>query len=103
MAYSIARLRKMHGPLWIMIYCIAVCITLVPAHLLEPRYFTPGIVIAILNSPPICSPTCTAKTYRYAAVYLTVAAFAAVNVVAMYVFIYRPFVWPDGSVARFMY
>lgn len=34
---------------------------------------------------------------------LTLALYALVNAAAIYVFLFRPFVWPDGSIARFMY
>jgi hypothetical protein len=37
------------------------------------------------------------------AVGFTVFSLLAVNVVVGYVFVYRPFIWADGSVARFMY
>ena len=32
-----------------------------------------------------------------------VAAMIFVNVATVYVFLYKPFVWGDGTVARFMY
>ena len=34
---------------------------------------------------------------------LTAALFAAVDAAAVYVFLRRPFAWPDGSTARFMW
>ena len=43
----------MQGTLWVLIYLAAVAVTLVPAHLLELRYFTPAILMAILHAPPL--------------------------------------------------
>ncbi len=37
------------GFIWIVVYLIAVGLALLPAHLFEFRYFTPGVVIAFLN------------------------------------------------------
>jgi hypothetical protein len=37
------------GSLWAIIYSLAAAITLIPAHLFEFRYFTPGAVILYLN------------------------------------------------------
>jgi hypothetical protein len=37
------------------------------------------------------------------AVVATVGAMVCVNAVTMYVFLFRPFTWGDGTVARFMY
>jgi membrane glycosyltransferase len=50
---TIHRLLRLRGPLWLLIFLVALAITLIPTPLLEPRYFTPGVVLAILNSPPV--------------------------------------------------
>jgi hypothetical protein len=47
------RLSRARGAVWLAIYLVAVCITLLPAHLFEFRYFTPGAVIALINMPPV--------------------------------------------------
>ena len=33
----------------------------------------------------------------------SIAIFAAMNAATIYMFLYRPFAWPDGSLARFMW
>jgi hypothetical protein len=43
------KLCRSRGIVWMLIYAAAVLLTLVPAHLLEFRYFTPAAVVAILN------------------------------------------------------
>mmetsp|Transcript_27948 Transcript_27948/g.46954 ORF Transcript_27948/g.46954 Transcript_27948/m.46954 type:complete len:511 (-) Transcript_27948:144-1676(-) len=98
---SIRWLRQRRGPLWIGIYLIAAALTLIPTPLLEPRYFTPGIIIAILNSPEILMNNPSA--YIRTSLLLCLAAPVFVNIVTIYVFLYRPFEWVDGSIARFMY
>jgi len=40
---------------------------------------------------------------RYLACCLNILFNVAVNVILLYLFLYRPFRWPDGSVARFMW
>jgi membrane glycosyltransferase len=50
---TIHRLLQLRGPLWVLIFLVALAITLIPTPLLEPRYFTPGVVLAVLNSPPV--------------------------------------------------
>jgi alpha-1,2-glucosyltransferase len=57
------------------------------------RYFTvPFVLLALHMRPP--------APWQLAA---TGAAYAAVDAATVYVFLFRPFTWPDGSVARFMW
>ena len=50
---TIHRLHRRQGPLWVLIFLIALSLTLVPTPLLEPRYFSPGVVLALLHSPAV--------------------------------------------------
>lgn len=107
----VRELSRTESRLWILIFLIAVVLTLLPTPLMEPRYFTPTIVIGFLH----CSKTfavaksdskdvCAGDDYWIRSVdYLTICTFAAVNIVLAYVYIRRAFVWPDGSIARFMF
>jgi hypothetical protein len=53
---AVSRLRRAgRGGLWIAIYFVALLVTLVPTPLLEPRYFTPAVLFAILNGPEVFS------------------------------------------------
>ena len=74
-------------------WALAAAATLVPAHLVEVRYFTPGFVLLCLHARP----------WRPAASACLAAAYLAVNLATLYVFLYRPFAWADGSTARFMW
>lgn len=52
----------------------------------------PGVLAALHSRPP-----------SRAQLLLTAAVFAAVNAVTIGLYLFRPFRWPDGSVARFMW
>ena len=57
------------------------------------RYFTvPFVLLALHMRPP--------GAWQLAAMG---AAYAAVDAATVYMFLFRPFTWPDGSVARFMW
>ncbi|EQC39896.1 hypothetical protein SDRG_02553 [Saprolegnia diclina VS20] len=86
-------LRKATTLLWLVVFGVATALALVPSPLVEPRYFLVPYTLLHLHSPkqPLIP------------VLLTSAVFLAINAVTMYVFIYRPFNWVDGSIARFMW
>ena len=96
----------------------AACITLVPASLIElrcgcsccadaaaklrqlstercclRRYFTVPYMMVALHSQPPAGRQLNALLLLY----------AGVNAVTLWVYLLRPFRWPDGSVAHFMW
>ena len=78
---------------------VAAVLVLVPAHLLEFRYYTMVFyTIFLMGKAPVVS----SRGGRWG-VGLTVVGAAVVNAVTLYVFARRPFTWEDGSVARFMW
>ncbi len=79
--------------LTVLVLGVAVALVLLPAHLLEPRYFTLPLLMTLLEMPP----------RSHTALLLTGLLFVGVNAATLFVFLYRPFVWGDGSVARFMW
>ena len=85
-------LNKRRGLLWLTFFFGAMAITLIPAPLLEPRYFTTPIVIAFLNTP----------SRRYTDVLFCIILMVLVNYYMIDKFINQPFQWPDTSTARFM-
>jgi len=89
-AFVLLQLGKMRPSLWILIYCVAVSLVLVPAQLLEPRYFTLPVFIATLNSPQL-SPR---------SLVLGVLASALVDAGAAHVFLRRPFPAGPGEPAE---
>eukprot|EP01034_Spumella_vulgaris_P025539 gene25539-32009_t len=50
---ALQRLARHRGWLWVAIFLLAAAITLLPTPLLEPRYFTPGVVIAFISGPKV--------------------------------------------------
>jgi hypothetical protein len=62
-------------------------------RLLCCRYFTvPFMLLALHMRPP--------KSWHLV---LTGAVYAAVNAATIYMFLFRPYTWSDGRVARFMW
>lgn len=102
----ISQLRRMKGPLWIFGLLLASCLTLVPTPLLEPRYFTPIITLVLLHSVPASTTTAVVfwgvRVNERHMMWISVLMNVAVTAVLLIVFLFRPFAWPDGSVARFM-
>lgn len=108
-------------------------ITLVPAHLFELRYFSPAVVIAVVSSstPSQCdveeeeiTPKREGPEYHggehdphtkdtvqsdsllspcHLHLYFNVCVSCLVNVVTISLFLHKPFIWNDGTTARFMY
>lgn len=68
---------------------------LIPAHLIEFRYYTIPFFIYMM-----VFFIGRASTKQLLA---TLCMYMLVNVITIYLFLYRPFQWPDGSTARFMY
>lgn len=82
-----------HSGLWVLIWWVAAVLTLVPAPLLEPRYWTTAVLMAHLHAPE----------HTWLSLVATSSAFLLVNLVTLGIFVYRPFAWPGGEVARFMW
>lgn len=83
------------GGLWTAAFCACTAVAVVPAGLLEFRYFTVPVFVAALQlQPPRHGPR---------PLLLQLSAFATINAATLYTFCERPFTWPDGSVARFMW
>lgn len=74
------------------------CAVLIPAHLVEFRYFTIPWYVYMLSEHSVLFQTGGRKR-----VILTIMGYLVVNAITMYIFLYKTFTWPDGSVARFMW
>ncbi|KAL7683734.1 putative alpha-2-glucosyltransferase Alg10 [Plasmopara halstedii] len=81
------------SPLWKFIYVLAVCLVLLPSPLVEPRYYCLPFVLFHLNT----------RNQSGFHLWLVTAAYMVVNASTLYIFLYRPFIWVDGSTARFMW
>ncbi|GLD91789.1 hypothetical protein PINS_up000322 [Pythium insidiosum] len=88
-----SELRRTRSPLWLVVFGLAVILVLVPSPLVEPRYYVIPFALLHLHTPP--QPAWQLWT--------TLMGFAVVNALTLYVFLHRPYVWVDGSIARFMW
>ncbi|KAL4518927.1 hypothetical protein Ndes2437B_g04811 [Nannochloris sp. 'desiccata'] len=70
-----------------------VAIVLIPAHLIEFRYYTVAFYAVFMMS----------STPTVAALAVTAGLFVVCNALTLYIFAMRPFQWGDGSVARFLW
>lgn len=81
-------------------FMLAACtaIVLIPAHLVEFRYFTIPWYLYMLDGHSVLYQT--AGTVR---IVCTIVGYLLINAITMYVFLNKSFTWPDGSIARFMW
>ena len=73
------RLGEAQSQLWILIWLVAATLTLVPAHLIEPRYLTTAVVVAHAHAPE--------RTWMATA--LTAAGCVLVNAATVALFLYK--------------
>jgi len=78
--------------LWILIFSASVAAMLIPSPLMELRYYLLPSLFLMLHQEPSARVSI-----------LTALGYTAVNAVVIGVFLFRPFTWPDGSIARFMW
>nr|CCA22902.1 alpha1 putative [Albugo laibachii Nc14] len=91
--FGFRELGNTRSPLWILVYFVAVCLSLIPSPLVEPRYYIVPAIVFHVN---------TAKQ-RKQQMYSTLVLYSAINLVTMIVFLQYPFLWVDGSTGRFMW
>eukprot|EP00743_Colponemidia_sp_Colp-15_P007020 GILK01007576.1.p1 GENE.GILK01007576.1~~GILK01007576.1.p1 ORF type:complete len:476 (-),score=56.38 GILK01007576.1:150-1526(-) len=92
--------------LWRIAFFACVAIVLVPAHLLEFRYFIVPFLLLHLNVGPSCfllsgQPPLASRSLLNYGIHLL--GFIAVNVATIFLFLFKPFIGPDGNTARFMW
>ncbi|KAI8081843.1 alpha-2-glucosyltransferase Alg10 [Gilbertella persicaria] len=82
--------------LFVLGYMITLVLTLVPSPLLEFRYFILPFLFYMIHLPP------PVQTYR---TLIGLVLYASLHSAAMYLFIYKPFTWPNepGQIQRFMW
>eukprot|EP00741_Cyanophora_paradoxa_P008618 tig00001355_g8342.t1 len=99
-AYAAAALLLWHllrpglTPLRAALLLAAGAATVAPSPLLELRYFSVPALLCLAHLPPPPTPRAALPA---------LAAYGAVDAAALALFLLRPFSWPDGSVARFMW
>ncbi|KAF0729380.1 hypothetical protein AaE_009379, partial [Aphanomyces astaci] len=95
------------SPLRTSVYCLATALVLIPTPLVEPRYYIVPFVLYHLNADKV--PIYLLLYFIFLCAFfiqplpqlvLTALCFGAVNALTIYVFLFKPFRWPDGSEAR---
>eukprot|EP01104_Vermistella_antarctica_P005659 TRINITY_DN161_c0_g1_i2.p2 TRINITY_DN161_c0_g1~~TRINITY_DN161_c0_g1_i2.p2 ORF type:complete len:236 (-),score=37.21 TRINITY_DN161_c0_g1_i2:18-725(-) len=93
------------GTVWKVGYIICVTAVLVPSPLIEPRYFIIPVVVYMLHAQQWLGAPSSTSTSTWSMILLCAQLcwFAGINAATIYLFLFRPFTWPDGEVARFMW
>eukprot|EP00605_Chrysophyceae_sp_TOSAG23-4_P002580 GSChrysophyteH1.ASY1.ANO1.2850.1 assembled CDS len=107
------------GPMWKVGYAIACAATLIPTPLLEPRYFTSAVLFGLLHSPSLIilntgknsdgtindeeNDSVFLMLRHRVGLLLSVLIMALVTSTVIHVFLYRSFLWSDGTIARFLW
>ncbi|XP_042444050.1 dol-P-Glc:Glc(2)Man(9)GlcNAc(2)-PP-Dol alpha-1,2-glucosyltransferase-like isoform X2 [Zingiber officinale] len=87
-------LRKNHRTIWVFSYVVATALVLVPAPLIEFRYYTIPFYLLVLHSP--IPKTCNLR--------LIWSLYVVVNIFTMYLFLLQPFHWAhEPGVQRFIW
>lgn len=89
---------RTQGRLWILVFCLGIMGVLVPAPLLEFRYFTiPFFLIALHTKIP--------EEIELGTSFCMTILYLVLNAFTMYLFLFRPFHWANdpGGIQRFMW
>ena len=93
-AMLLPRIGRSQGGLRSLALVLGTALLLVPSPLLELRYLNLPVLLARLMSTPLSG------AWQWAPPLL---ALAAVNAASLGLFLGRPYVWGDGTIARFMW
>jgi alpha-1,2-glucosyltransferase len=85
---------RVRSAVWKLMFFICCFVVLVPSPLFEFRYYIVPIQLLMLH---------TTDYTKTQAILLNYLAFIAINVVTFYLYLFKPFYWPNNEVARFMW
>eukprot|EP00753_Platysulcus_tardus_P021482 PLAT9021.5.p1 GENE.PLAT9021.5~~PLAT9021.5.p1 ORF type:complete len:407 (+),score=153.60 PLAT9021.5:302-1522(+) len=107
MAAIVSKVLTVRPAVWVAGLLVCTAAVLLPAHLVEPRYFAVPFMLLQLHSAPTVTVTPGVKGHaaqKRAEPVLPSLLFSLLSYAAvMMIFLLRPFTWPDGSTARFMW
>jgi alpha-1,2-glucosyltransferase len=86
-----------------LLYFACVAAVLIPAPLLEFRYFIIPFQIFLISAHARARQLDEGRRVRLVVWSLNLVLFLFVNVTTLYIFLYKPFKSPSGEVARFMW
>jgi alpha-1,2-glucosyltransferase len=84
--------ENQRSTLWRIGYFACCGLVLIPAALLEFRYFVVPFFLLALN---------VRSSVRQAQI--DTVLYLAINAITLYLFLYCPFTWPNGELCRFMW
>ena len=99
----ITRLLRQRGLLWLCGYVICTSLVLIPAHLIEFRYYTIPTFFATIHLLLDKKDESIENENQIWYMKWTVLCFVIGNALLLYVFLYRTFIYADGSIGRFMF
>lgn len=102
-AHLIANLSYCTSALLNALYIGALAAVLVPSPLIELRYFALPFLVLSLHLTPVPHHTSLPFWKRHFIDLFDICCCVLVNLAVLYVFLYRPFTWPTGQEARFMW
>jgi alpha-1,2-glucosyltransferase len=82
---------------------VCTALALVPAPMIEPRYFMLPFILLQLHAPTSGIFSDAVSAFGINPLTNPLILYVGINMLTLVLFIYRPFTWPDGSVARFMW
>lgn len=85
---------RVRSAVWKVIFFVCCFAVLVPSPLFEFRYYIVPIQLLLLHTTD-----CT----RVQPILLNYLVFIAVNAATFYLYLFKPFYWPNNEVARFMW
>eukprot|EP00249_Psilotum_nudum_P015965 c255_g1_i1 orf=129-1709(+) len=90
-------LGKVEDKIWILVFCLGVTGSIVPAPLIEFRYYTVPFYFLALHMP--------VKKSQESTLWLLIAfEYLVVNILTMYIFLFKPFSWSDtAGLQRFIW
>lgn len=77
-------------------YWLVVLVCLILTPLIEFRYFTTPFIMWFLHSAPTLNKTAARSASA-------ILLYVIINAATLYIFVFKPFVWGDGTEARFMW
>lgn len=102
-------LSQQHSVFWLLGFCACLSAAIIPSPLIEPRYFMIPFILVRIDLMPerkIVEPTVgntqqdmtrvdEARKPSFIACLMELVWYALINGVTLYLFLYRPFRWPD--------
>eukprot|EP00921_Rhytidocystis_pertsovi_P009817 GHVQ01015770.1.p1 GENE.GHVQ01015770.1~~GHVQ01015770.1.p1 ORF type:complete len:689 (+),score=17.75 GHVQ01015770.1:648-2714(+) len=97
--------RSVSHFVYVAVICFCSCVSLIPAGLIEVRYFTVPLLLVLLHLPVLPPHNGHFEAYRneLTTEFFYVITNIVVNAIVIYVFVFRHFAMQDETTGRFMF